>query len=79
VLARNGLVKPQDQRHGRKYKRWQRDVPMQLWQLDIIGGVPLAGGREAKIVTGIDDCSRFVVVSTVVAVQSGHRSPVRET
>lgn len=71
VLARNGLVKPQEQRHGRKYKRWQRDAPMQLWQLDIVGGVPLAGGREAKIVTGIDDCSRFVVVSAVILVQSG--------
>jgi transposase InsO family protein len=71
VLARNGLVKPQEQRHGRKYKRWQRDAPMQLWQLDIVGGVPLAGGREAKIVTGIDDCSRFVVVSAVIMVQSG--------
>ena len=71
VMARNGLVKPQEQQHGRKYKRWQRDAPMQLWQLDIVGGVPLADGREAKIVTGIDDCSRFVVVSAVVAVQSG--------
>ena len=71
ILARNGLVKPQEQRHGRKYKRWQRDAPMQLWQLDIVGGVPLAGGREAKIVTGIDDCSRFVVVSAVILVQSG--------
>jgi transposase InsO family protein len=71
VLARNGLVKPQEQRHGRKYRRWQRDAPMQLWQLDIVGGVPLAGGREAKIVTGIDDCSRFVVVSAVILVQSG--------
>jgi len=71
VLARNGLVKPQEQRHGRKFKRWQRDAPMQLWQLDIVGGVPLAGGREAKIVTGIDDCSRFVVVSAVIMIQSG--------
>ena len=71
ILARNGLVKPQEQRHGRKYKRWQRDAPMQLWQLDIVGGVPLAGGREAKIVTGIDDCSRFVVISAVILVQSG--------
>jgi transposase InsO family protein len=71
ILVRNGLVKPQEQRHGRKYKRWQRDAPMQLWQLDIVGGVPLAGGREAKIVTGIDDCSRFVVVSAVILVQSG--------
>jgi transposase InsO family protein len=71
VMARNGLVRPQEQQHARKYKRWQRDAPMQLWQLDIVGGVPLADGREAKIVTGIDDCSRFIVVSAVVAVPSG--------
>ena len=71
VMARNGLVKPQEQQRARKYKRWQRDAPMQLWQLDIVGGVPLADGREAKIVTGIDDCSRFIVVCAVVAVQSG--------
>jgi len=71
ILARNGLVKPQEQQRQRKYKRWQRDAPMQLWQLDIVGGVPLAGGREAKIVTGIDDCSRFVVVSAVIMIQSG--------
>jgi hypothetical protein len=61
-MARNGLVRPQEQQHGPKYKRWQRDAPMQLWQLDIVGGVPLADGREAKIGTGIDDCSRFVTV-----------------
>ena len=68
---RNGLVDPQDQRHKRKYRRWQRDAPMQLWQLDLVGGVPLADGRECKLVTGIDDHSRFVVISTVVAVPSG--------
>ena len=31
-------------------------------------GVPLADGREAKLVTGIDDHSTFVVVAAVVAV-----------
>lgn len=30
VLVRNGLVDPQAQRHKRKYKRWQREAPMQL-------------------------------------------------
>ena len=43
----------------------------QLWQLDLVGGVPLADGRECKVVTGIDDHSRFLVISTVVAVPSG--------
>ena len=33
VLERNGLVVLQEQRHKRKYKRWQRETPMALWQL----------------------------------------------
>lgn len=71
VMARNGLVKPQEQRHKRQYRRWHRDAPMQLWQLDIVSGVPLADGRSAKLVTGIDDHSRFVVISAVVMVPTG--------
>jgi hypothetical protein len=31
-------VAAQRQNHKRKYRRWQRDAPMQLWQLDIMGG-----------------------------------------
>lgn len=44
---------------------------MHLWQLDIVGGVPLADGRECKLVTGIDDHSRFVVIAAVVVVANG--------
>ena len=39
--------------------RWGR--PMELWQIDVVGGVHLSDGTEAKVVTGIDDNSRFVV------------------
>jgi transposase InsO family protein len=70
VLARNGLVAVQAQQHERVDKRWAREAPMHLWQLDLVGGVPLADGRECKMVTGIDDHSRFVVISAVVAVPS---------
>jgi transposase InsO family protein len=66
ILVRHGLVAAQQQNHKRKYRRWQRDAPMQLWQIDIMGGVFLADGRECKVVTGIDDHSRFVVMATVV-------------
>jgi transposase InsO family protein len=66
VLVRHGLVAAQQQNHKRRYRRWQRDAPMQLWQLDIMGGVFLADGRECKLVTGIDDHSRFVVIAAVV-------------
>lgn len=68
VLTRNGLIDPQAQQHKRKYKRWQRQTPMHLWQLDIVGGIQLADGRECKLVTGIDDHSRFVVIAGVVVV-----------
>jgi transposase len=65
ALSRNGLVAPQEQQHKRKYRRWQREAPMALWQVDIVGGIFLAGGREAKLVTGIDDHSRFVVIAAL--------------
>ena len=71
VLERNGLVVPQAQRHKRKYKRWQRETPMALWQLDLVGGIYLADGRECKLLSGIDDHSRFVVCAAVLAVPSG--------
>ncbi|PIB03468.1 hypothetical protein B1C81_37120 [Streptomyces sp. HG99] len=71
VLSRNGLIRPQEQRHPRKYKRWQREAPMHLWQLDLVGGIFLADGRECKMLTGIDDHSRYVVVAEVLAVPSG--------
>lgn len=58
VLSRNGLVNPQAQQHKRVYRHWQRQAPMHLWQLDLVGGVPLADGWECKMVTGIDDHSR---------------------
>lgn len=71
VLVRHGLVEAQKQNHQRKYRRWQRDAPMQLWQMDIMGGVFLADGRECKLITGIDDHSRFVVIAKVVTEPSG--------
>ena len=40
---------------------------MELWQMDVVGGVHLCDGVEVKVVTGIDDNSRFVVSAKVVA------------
>jgi hypothetical protein len=38
-------------------KRWERSRAMDLWQMDIVGGVRLVDGSEGKIVSGIDDHS----------------------
>jgi hypothetical protein len=42
------LVRPRQQRHRRKYKRWQRQAPMHWWQLDLVGGVFLTVRRDAR-------------------------------
>ena len=58
---------PQARRRKRAdYKRWERARAMELWQMDIVGGVQLLDGSEAKIVTGVDDHSRFCVSAFVV-------------
>ncbi|MDV2474333.1 IS481 family transposase [Rhodococcus zopfii] len=71
VPIRNGLINHQEQQHKKVYKRWAREVPMHLWQLDLVGGIHLADGRECKMLTGIDDHSRFVVVAAVLSSPSG--------
>jgi transposase InsO family protein len=64
ILVRHGLVEVRKRGRRREdYKRWQRDTPMALWQLDIVGGVFLADGREVKVVTGVDDHSRYCVIA----------------
>jgi transposase InsO family protein len=72
VLIRHGLVVPTTRRRRREdYQRWQREVPMELWQMDIVGGIMLASGSEAKVVTGVDDHSRFCVIAAVMRKATG--------
>jgi transposase InsO family protein len=67
VLVRNGLIEPRPRRRRRQdYVRWERPVPMQLWQLDVTASAFLTDGTEVKIVTGIDDHSRYCVIATAV-------------
>ena len=72
ILVRHGLVNQRKRKRRRdSYVRWQRPAAMQLWQIDIVGGVmlvdPVTGVlREAKVVTGVDDHSRFCVIASVV-------------
>jgi transposase InsO family protein len=74
VLVRHGLIEPQPRKRPKdSYVRWERDTPMALWQLDIVGGVFLADGTEAKVVTGVDDHSRYCVICQVV-VRAGGRA-----
>jgi len=62
ALARLNLIDPAARRpRDRKWKRWERGRPMELWQMDVVGGFVLADGTRAKVLSGVDDHSRFCV------------------
>jgi transposase InsO family protein len=68
ALLRAGLIDPSlRDRRSRKWKRWERGAAMELWQMDIVGGFPLADGTSAKALTGIDDHSRMCVCARLMA------------
>lgn len=68
ALVRAGLIDPSlRDRRSRKWKRWERGAAMELWQMDIVGGFPLADGSSAKALTGVDDHSRMCVCARLMA------------
>jgi transposase InsO family protein len=68
ALVRHRLLEPTPRKRSRSdYKRWERSKSMELWQMDIVGRFYLADGTEMKVVTGIDDHSRFCVCARIVA------------
>ena len=68
ALVRAGRIDPNlRDRRSRKWKRWERGAAMELWQMDVVGGFPLADGTSAKALTGIDDHSRMCVCARLMA------------
>jgi transposase len=68
ALVRAGMIDPNlRDRRSRKWKRWERGAPIELWQMDIVGGFALTDGSCAKALTGIDDHSRLWVSAKLMA------------
>jgi transposase len=66
-LRRHRLIELRRRRKRRDgFRRWERERPMELWQMDVMGGVALTDGLELKVVTGVDDHSRFCVAAGLV-------------
>jgi transposase InsO family protein len=66
-LKRHHLIELRRRRKRRdEFRRWERDHPMQLWQMDVMGGVLLEDDTELKVVTGVDDHSRFCIAAGLV-------------
>lgn len=63
-LTRLGLVEPQPKKRPRSsYIRFQAAMPNQTWQSDVTH-YRLTTGTEAKILTWLDDCSRYALSVT---------------
>ncbi|HEV8063305.1 MAG TPA: helix-turn-helix domain-containing protein [Acidimicrobiales bacterium] len=61
-LVRHGLIEPKKRRRKKEdYKRWERSRPMDLWQMDVVGGFHLKDTTELKALSGLDDNSRYCV------------------
>jgi transposase InsO family protein len=74
ALVRANLIDPAARRpRHRKWKRWERGAPMELWQMDVVGGFVLADGTRAKALTGVDDHSRFCVSAYLMVRESSQR------
>jgi len=74
ALVRLNLIDPAARRpRDRKWKRWERGAPMELWQMDVVGGFVLADGTRAKALTGVDDRSRFCVCARLMTRESSQQ------
>jgi transposase InsO family protein len=73
ILLRNGLVRDQD-RHRAATKRFQREAPNQLWQMDFKGMPDKRRGCLPLVV--IDDHSRYLL--GLFATTSTQAKPVQE-
>jgi transposase InsO family protein len=63
ALVRHRLIETGRSKKRKDWVRWERHRPMELWQIDVVGGIMLVDGTELKAVTGVDDFSRFCVLA----------------
>ena len=70
-LVRHGLIVPGKRRRREDYRRWERGRSMELWQMDVMGGVHLADQRLHIVETGNggSECEHPSSVPTVRAGQ----------
>jgi transposase InsO family protein len=74
ALVRLNLIDPSGRRpRARKWRRWERGAPMELWQVDVVGGFVLADGTRAKALTGVDDHSRFCISAFLMVRETSQR------
>jgi transposase InsO family protein len=70
ALKRNHLVAPQRPRRPKASKRFERELPNDLWQIDATE-VVLADGSRAWVTDCLDDHARYLLFALACATPSG--------
>jgi len=76
ILSRHGRVVPPAGTPGQPYRRFEKEAPNVLWQMDFKGHFPLASKAECHPLTGVDDHSRYSVC--LFACANEQRSTVQD-
>jgi transposase InsO family protein len=71
ILRRHGRVVPPAGVPGQPYKRFEKEAPNLLWQMDFKGHMPLADGASCHPLTMVDDHSRFALCLAACADEQG--------
>lgn len=61
ILRRNGLIDPRESAKRVAYRRFERESPNELWQMDFKGHFALSGSGRCHPLTVLDDHSRYAV------------------
>jgi len=61
ILQRHALIDPHESDKHKAFKRFEREAPNELWQMDFKGHVALSAGGRCHPLTVLDDHSRFSV------------------
>jgi transposase InsO family protein len=71
ILRRHGRVPPPAGTPGQPYRRFEKEAPNLLWQMDFKGHMPLGNGASCHPLTMIDDHSRFALCLAACANEQG--------
>lgn len=58
ILKRNGFISAEESAKHTPYRRFQRERPNELWQMDFKGHFAMTDGERCHPLTMSDDCSR---------------------
>lgn len=61
ILKRHGRVEPVAGKPGAPWRRFEKDAPNVMWQMDFKGHMPLGRGGDCHPLTVLDDHSRYAV------------------